>query len=97
MLKTKKTIHNCQVFEALLFVDFLEDVLETTIVALQNGVLSRHVKRPLLGNRHLKTSHVNKYHSRSTKVKEDIPGNWNGRMLEWIRQCYTFPWRRRQP
>ena len=37
----------------VLFVDFLENVLEATIVALQDRVLGGHVQRPFLGQRHL--------------------------------------------
>lgn len=35
--------------------DFLEDVLESTVVLLQDGVLGRHVKGHFLGDRHLET------------------------------------------
>lgn len=36
-------------------VNFLENVLESTVVLLQDGILGRHVKRHLLGNGHLET------------------------------------------
>lgn len=35
--------------------DFLEDILESTVILLQDGVLGRHVKRHLLGDGHLET------------------------------------------
>jgi len=41
------------VIYTVLFVDFLEDILETTVVTFQDGVLSGHVKRPFLTNSHL--------------------------------------------
>ena len=34
--------------KASLLIDFLEDVLETAIIALQDGVLGAHVQRPAL-------------------------------------------------
>ena len=39
----------------LLVVDFLEDVLEAAIIALEDGVLGAHVQRPALLQRVLET------------------------------------------
>jgi hypothetical protein len=37
----------------LLFIDFLEDILESTIISLKDCVFGRHVQRVLLANGHL--------------------------------------------
>ena len=34
--------------EYLLFIDILEDILEASIITLENGVFGTHVQRPLL-------------------------------------------------
>lgn len=36
-----------------LFIDLLENILESAIVSLQNGVLGGQVERPLLADGHL--------------------------------------------
>jgi hypothetical protein len=39
-----------------LFINFLEDILETTIILLQDGVLGAHVQGHVFGKSHLETT-----------------------------------------